>query len=94
MSGWVSQGAYIDVSGVQSSTLFQPRYVTGAMNFNPVVRFSGGNYLMLGSPYFFQYDNSVFAVFRTAFNSGAIGALASTLVLNPTTCDRALVLSG
>ena len=70
--------------------------MTGAMNFNPVVRFNSGDYLMLASKYFFQYDNSVFTVFRTPNNnnSGTIAALASTLTLNPTYCDRVLALSG
>lgn len=64
------------------------------MNFNPVVRFSGGNYLQFTSAVMFQYDQSVFTVFRTAFNSGAISALVSPQTLIPTTCDRVLTLSG
>lgn len=64
------------------------------MNFNPVVRFSGGNHLLVANRYTYQYDNSTFAVFRTSLMSGNITTIVDTLSGNPTTCDGGFALTG
>lgn len=66
------------------------------MNFNPVVRFNSGSFLTMKSPVMFQYDQSVFTVFRSAFNSGVVAALTNTLDVTTASanCDRVLALSG
>lgn len=71
-----------------------PKYITGAMNYNPVVRFTSGNYMLLASRYFYQYDNSQFIVYRTNANTGTLTALGTTVALNPTFCDKIMSISG
>lgn len=71
-----------------------PFYTTGVINNNPVIRFTSGTYLLLSSRYLYSYDNTEFAVYRTTNTSGVITAnTKSTLILNPTSCDKILALT-
>lgn len=72
-----------------------PKYITGSMNYNPVMRFVTGNSLLLTSQYLYSYDSSTFVVLRTNANTGVIAAVGnSTGTINPTLCDRVISLSG
>lgn len=82
-SYWKTQEAYggVGVSGAQTTPALQPTYITGAMNGNPVIRFSSGNYLSYVSQYMYQYDQTEFVVFKTGNTSGALTSLGNTQVL-------------
>ncbi|MBP6911352.1 hypothetical protein KBC03_07315 [Patescibacteria group bacterium] len=66
----MSHGVYDAMSGRQTTGSLMPTYITGnAMNYNSVVRFTSGNYLLMSGTNFNQFDNSIFVVFRTPHNS-------------------------
>ena len=89
----MNQAPYFNISGTQATAALRPAYVTGAMNSNPVVRFNSGNYLAMNSWYTFEYDNSVFTVFRTAALTGTLNV--GNINLNPASsfCDRVVGLT-
>lgn len=88
------QTIYPGLSGVQLTSTLMPKYITGSMNSNPVVRFASGNFLAFASKYMYAYDNSEFAVIRTTSSVGVISMAGNSLVVAPALCDRALSLTG
>lgn len=94
---WANMSSYDMLSGSQATVSARPKYVTWAMNFNPVIRFSSGNFMLFASKFLFRADNSHFAVIRTTSNRGVVMTVSSGMLLNPQvsgTCDRTLSLSG
>lgn len=98
VTAWQSQAAY-DLSGIQNTASQRPVWMTGQMNFNPVVRFDGvddGLFIANNNTaYMSQFtDRSQFIVMRTVDTGGTISTIANSMTFSPTSCEYSFNLSG